>query len=689
MIKLFGKNDTVFNTSNGDMILDAFKANVTKGIWVSKEYYLDIEVPISFISNFVQDRIVVVPTMWGEQAFRIGNVTKKGDRLQSRAYHVSYDSLNYVLIDVYPRKKNGLGVLQWLLDRTDDENPFTCESDILNKHSARYVNKSLFEALIDIEKVWNGHLIADNYKLSLLDSIGKDNGASFRYGVNIQDIQSNEDWSNVCTKLYATGYDGAKIAPLIATTTYEKNYNKVVEFSPSADVDLSSTAAIIEDLQAQAQAYIDVNQFPKINYSLKTYIDNVFDIGDKVLVNHEPLKIDIDAEVYSLTYNVLSKSFTAASFGNYKENVKGLFTSIQAQMEQNKEVTNRRYTALKDAITESKNLIDRFLFEGHKYETDNATYYLNAEGVENATKFLIISLGGIGFGTKEVGEDITQAEYTTIWDIEGNFNAKCITAGTIKSISIDTEDLFAQDITATGTIRGAKLVGGTFEATATGFINPGYKEWDMIGNYVKGTGTLTAAQKTASDFNRDRVVNLADSLICRKLVEGDWTIADVTSRYGYIPKQSTIKVTINPSLPSKAIRITGTNAWGRTIDYYLGVDGINSNKLASDAITGGFVRTTSGADLDELNSNLINLGKFGVSKGKFPASSNNNVSCSIPSGFSNSNCCQIGIVANNPNGTWYNIGNAIATSPYVGRVQYTANADYNNRAFKVIYYKYA
>lgn len=59
-------------------------------------------------------------------------------------------------------------------------------------------------------------------------------------------------------------------------------------------------------------------------------------------------------------------------------------------------------------------------------------------------------------------------------------NGGKIYAKSIKAAQIDVGDLFAQDITATGTIRGAKLVGGSLESSAT------YTQNFISGNSSKG-----------------------------------------------------------------------------------------------------------------------------------------------------------------------------------------------------------
>ena len=81
-----------------------------------------------------------------------------------------------------------------------------------------------------------------------------------------------------------------------------------------------------------------------------------------------------------------------------------------------------------------------------------------------------------------------------------------IKANTIKASSIDTTSLFAQDITATGTISGVKLIGatGTFSGEVTASTISGSK---LIG----ATGTFSG-EITASTFKvKDRVVIYDDN----------------------------------------------------------------------------------------------------------------------------------------------------------------------------------
>ena len=91
MIRIFGANDTTF-TSNGDIVIQPYKAKIHKS---SSEDYLDIEVPIEYIDDIVQDNIAVVKLNGYNEPYRINNVTKTGKKISARCNHVFYDTKNH------------------------------------------------------------------------------------------------------------------------------------------------------------------------------------------------------------------------------------------------------------------------------------------------------------------------------------------------------------------------------------------------------------------------------------------------------------------------------------------------------------------------------------------------------------------------------------------------------------------
>lgn len=440
MIKLFDCNDTVFNTSNGDMNITALKCNVKKGDIAKKEYYVDLETDIKYSDVLVQDKIILVETPKGEQPFRLNNPQKKSDRLIFKAYHIFYDTENYVIQDAYPQDKSCQGTLEWVINKTDSPCPFTAYSDLTGVRSNRYVNKSLFQVVCEIADEWGGKIEPDGMNIRIVSQIGEDRGVSIRYGKNLTYITAKEDWKDVCTKLYAVGYNGITLdSPIVSQLEYGRPYSKVVEFYPAADISLDDEAAIKEDLQIQAQAYLNENQYPKVSYKIKSHIDRIVDVGDEIEVQHEPLNIDIMTKVIAYIYNSLTKKFNEIEFGNYAQSVKSVFRDTSERIDNVEKNVSKSYNVLKQGLESSKNLINQYLCYGYRYSTESAEYYLNAKNPDDATQFMIVSLGGIGFGKKEVGEAITEAEYETAWTIDGSFNANFIKTGILNAQRIQVK----------------------------------------------------------------------------------------------------------------------------------------------------------------------------------------------------------------------------------------------------------
>ena len=156
MIKLFGQTDKVFST-NGDIVINPLKAIVHKED--NSDYYLDLETDLSYVDYLTEGRIIVAPTPQGEQAFRITNPQKTRSKITIRAYHVFYDSEDYIIRDSYVVDKNCNDALDHLNNATDQTSPFTTLSDVTTINSYRCVRKSLFEALEVVLERWGGHLV--------------------------------------------------------------------------------------------------------------------------------------------------------------------------------------------------------------------------------------------------------------------------------------------------------------------------------------------------------------------------------------------------------------------------------------------------------------------------------------------------------------------------------------------------
>ena len=98
---------------------------------------------------------------------------------------------------------------------------------------------------------------------------------------------------------------------------------------------------------------------------------------------------------------------------------------------------------LQHAQEVAADLIEQFTTKGHRYETENETYFLDKLPKEEAQYVMRMNLGGIAFSTTG-----WQGPYTTAWTIDGKFNADFIATGTLRAITIDAVNIIG------GTISG-------------------------------------------------------------------------------------------------------------------------------------------------------------------------------------------------------------------------------------------
>ena len=173
MIKVFGTTDKSY-TTNGDIVLQTIKAKIHKQD--NGDFYITIEAPLSYIDYLVPNNIIVANTPQGDQAFRITNVENTRTKIKIKAYHVFYDSKNYLIQDSYVVDKNCNDALDHLNSSTDNTSPFTTISDITKIASYRCVRKSLYEAIQVLLERYGGHLVRDNWTIGIRASIGQDNG---------------------------------------------------------------------------------------------------------------------------------------------------------------------------------------------------------------------------------------------------------------------------------------------------------------------------------------------------------------------------------------------------------------------------------------------------------------------------------------------------------------------------------
>lgn len=444
MIKVYEADEKLFN-HNGLKILHPMKADIF--IEDNGEYYIDLETTIDDLEYLQEGMIIRANTRWGEQGFRLTNPKKHNNKISVKGNHLWKDSSRYVIVNSYVENKNCNDALDHFNNACDSATPFKTISDIPGLNSARIVRKSLEETIAVLIEKWGGHLYRDNWNIGIKSQIGMDRGVVIKYGKNSTNIEATEKWDDVVTKILPVGYDGLTLPETYLISqmdVYKVPYTKVVKFDQDINQDdfkdeegvLDEEAykeALLSDLRYQAEKYLAENQVFKCNYKVKANIEGVIDLGDIILVEHEKLGINITTNVISLKYDCIRDKYKEIEFGNFKNKLKDLVTSIKSETD--KTVASAKETVtvqLQDELNEATSKIWGTLGDSYVIYEGNRILIVDKLPKENATNVMMINSQGIGFSNTGIN-----GTFTSAWLINGtldmqNINVINMTASLVK-----------------------------------------------------------------------------------------------------------------------------------------------------------------------------------------------------------------------------------------------------------------
>lgn len=422
-------------TTNGLKVLQPLRSVVRKED--NGDYYLDIRDQAANSDLYLRDRIIAVDTPWGRQGFRVAYYKTKGQTIDVRAYHIFYDSRNYLIEDSYVVSQDGDYALDHLNSATDQTSPFTTISDVTATNSIRIVRKSLYEAAIAVQERWGGHLELNNWSIGLRTEVGSDRGVTIAYGKNITSYAIGDDWSAVATKLLPVGKDGLKLDSVYVENNpedYTQPYSKVVSFNQNeidannfrddaGNVDEAAyLAALQDDLLAQAQTYLAENHYPKVNYSFNAYMEGISDIGDVIRVRHPRLTAPLETNVIAVEFDVIAGRITKVEFGNFNPKLSNLVKDTKQTITTSTEQVQTAVTsAFNRALTDATNAINGVLGNSYVIYEGDQILVVDALPKEDATNVMRINAGGIGFSTTGI-----EGTFTSAWTIDGTLDMQQI-----------------------------------------------------------------------------------------------------------------------------------------------------------------------------------------------------------------------------------------------------------------------
>ena len=430
MIKVFNATDTDYS-SNGDAVIVPTKARVINSD--NGDYYLELICGTEYNDYIKANNIIIAPTPQGEQAFRIRSIDKTKKRLSVKAWHVFYDTQNYLIADSYAVNKTCNEALDHFNAATDTTSPFTMYSDIESVNSYRCVRTSLAECITTILERWGGHLVRDNWNISILSDIGVDNGVTITYKKNLQELTASYDWSSVVTKLMPVGRDGILLDEkyIYSEIQYDIPYTKCVTFEQDIEEDdyknskgevnqKAYEAALKADLLTQARKYINTYCYPIINYTLKGNPEKVTDIGDTIEVVDERIGVRVMTEVISYEYDAIQGKYVSLEFGNFTNTLSDLIVNITnatTATVDNAIVTLA--TSLTSALNEAQRKIWNALTSSYCIFDGDKILIVDRLPANEAINVLMLNDLGISFSSTGIN-----GNYTTAWSIDGTFNAE-------------------------------------------------------------------------------------------------------------------------------------------------------------------------------------------------------------------------------------------------------------------------
>ncbi|ENK0839196.1 phage tail protein [Clostridium botulinum] len=386
MINIYNSRETDFE-NNGLAILDnCIRCEVEEEL--NGFYGLELEYPIfdSKTKYLIEDNIIKAPTPIGLQLFRIYRPAKNMSTITVYGRHIFYDLLDNFIESYRTGNLSGNTALQGILANTQYTNNFKGYSDIATIADAFYVRKNPVVAIMGEEKNsflnrWGGEILRDNFNISILNSIGRDNGVTIRYAKNLLGLEEDLDMSEVTTRIMPTGLtenDQSIIlpekyidSPLIGKYPHPKIRHLHfgdIKVDPEENITLSDVQRLLRE---KVQELYSVNKvdIPKVNYKVdfvelskteeyKNYrVLEKVNLGDTVTIKHKKLNIDIKGKVIKYKWDSVLNKYLEIELGNFKENLSTDLKNISNSIEEVKEDMQENNQKFKSKIEQQDNRI--------------------------------------------------------------------------------------------------------------------------------------------------------------------------------------------------------------------------------------------------------------------------------------------------------------------------------------------
>lgn len=133
-------------------------------------------------------------------------------------------------------------------------------------------------------------------------------------------------------------------------------------------------------------------------------------------------------------------------------------------------------------------------------------------------------------------------------------------------------------------VNGEYIKAGTFTSTAEVYINPGVDEFETVKNHILQKETIPANRIALYDTDGSGNITITDMLAFKAAMLGKETIANWPNAV-----KTNITVTVDAKNIEKTVKISGTNMWGRHIEFYIGLNGGNIGRHDGNLAVNGIL----------------------------------------------------------------------------------------------------
>lgn len=346
---LYPALEKTFNNNGLGGLPNATSCIVTEKRNTPGGYFLEMDYPIDGLhyGDIIPERIIYASPAPKKvpQPFRIQRVSRPINGIvHIEAPHVSAEMqklVTYGSLQVYT-VQGGFNTFKEVSESIGQTVPFTMTSyiDLLAVQRIEFPHPTSFsDVLLGVEGSFldkiGGEFEWDAWHIILHRQRGVDTGIEIRYGVNMSDIESETDSSELVTAVvpYWAGSVNDVETVVVGELCASDNasafaYIRTIPLDVSSQFD-SNTTPKKEQVTAAGKSFISSTDLKNLNTSTRVKYDPItLGIGDRsiylcdtVKVVHPDLGVSSTAKVVETRFNVLTERYDVITIGSIKQSI--------------------------------------------------------------------------------------------------------------------------------------------------------------------------------------------------------------------------------------------------------------------------------------------------------------------------------------------------------------------------------